>query len=134
MLFSTSASSAWLRIAEASARERLPVLLVSCVPAARAALPRRPTPKPTNRFAFPTFNVDGADVVAVYRVASEATVHARNGNGPTLIECVLDSSSDPLKNMENYLSGKGLLDSATKRKVLAELRSELQLNMPFGAA
>ena len=38
-------------------------------------------------YGFPGITVDGNDVVAVYRVASEAIARARNGSGPTLIEC-----------------------------------------------
>jgi TPP-dependent pyruvate/acetoin dehydrogenase alpha subunit len=52
--------------------------------------------------------VDGNDVVAVYRVASEAIAHARKGHGPTLIDCRLSIPADPLQNMRNYLIGKGL--------------------------
>ena len=36
---------------------------------------------------IPTLAVDGNDVVAVYRVAQEAIRRAREGHGPTLIEC-----------------------------------------------
>ena len=38
-------------------------------------------------FAMPGFRVDGNDVCEVYRVAGEAVQRARNGGGPTLIEC-----------------------------------------------
>ncbi len=38
-------------------------------------------------YGFPGITVDGNDVVAVYRVASEAIARARKGAGPTLIEC-----------------------------------------------
>jgi hypothetical protein len=52
--------------------------------------------------------VDGNDVVAVYRVASEAIAHARNGHGPTVIDCRLSGPGDPIENMLRYLIGKGL--------------------------
>jgi TPP-dependent pyruvate/acetoin dehydrogenase alpha subunit len=47
---------------------------------------------------IPVIPVDGNDVVAVYRVATEAITHARKGNGPTLIECIFEPSEarDPL--------------------------------------
>ena len=39
-------------------------------------------------FAMPGVRVDGNDVCAVYRAAREAIERARNGGGPTLIECL----------------------------------------------
>jgi TPP-dependent pyruvate/acetoin dehydrogenase alpha subunit len=36
-------------------------------------------------FGVPSFDVDGMDVLAVYRVTSEATARARSGGGPSLI-------------------------------------------------
>ena len=62
--------------------------------------------------------VDKADVVAIYRVASEAIDKARRGAGPTLIQCVPFSlkktssanrhSQDPIRYMEYYLRKKNL--------------------------
>ena len=39
-------------------------------------------------YGFPGLQVDGNDVLAVYRAANEALTRARKGQGPTLIECV----------------------------------------------
>jgi TPP-dependent pyruvate/acetoin dehydrogenase alpha subunit len=51
--------------------------------------------------------VDGADVVAVFRVAQEAIRRARTGHGPSLIKCVVpDEDHDPLEFMEQYLRRK----------------------------
>lgn len=36
---------------------------------------------------IPGVRIDGNDVVAVYRAAQEAVTRARNGGGPTLLEC-----------------------------------------------
>ncbi|MGA9071665.1 MAG: thiamine pyrophosphate-dependent enzyme [Terracidiphilus sp.] len=57
----------------------------------------------------PVIPVDGADVVAVYRVATESITHARKGNGPTLIECFFDPAEacDPVQKMAEYLTRKG---------------------------
>ena len=63
--------------------------------------------------------VDNADVVAIYRVASEAIDKARRGAGPTLIQCVPfllkkkrssadHHSQDPIRYMEYYLRKKNL--------------------------
>ncbi len=38
-------------------------------------------------YNIPGITVDGMDVIAVNRVAQEAVARARNGEGPTLIEC-----------------------------------------------
>jgi len=38
-------------------------------------------------FGMPTQIVDGNDVLAVQRAVSDAVEHARNGGGPTLVEC-----------------------------------------------
>lgn len=38
-------------------------------------------------YGIPGFEVDGNDVLEVYRVAGEAIARARSGGGPTLIEC-----------------------------------------------
>src|SRR5262249_31740333 len=38
---------------------------------------------------FPVIAVDGADVVAVFRVTQEAIRRARTGHGPSLIQCVM---------------------------------------------
>ena len=38
-------------------------------------------------FGIPDVTVDGNDVVAVYEAVSEAVARARQGNGPTLLEC-----------------------------------------------
>jgi TPP-dependent pyruvate/acetoin dehydrogenase alpha subunit len=112
--------------------QKLPILFVA--PAARparsksstkprAALPT--TPQPT--YAFPTFLVDGNDVVAVYRVATESIFHARKNHGATLIEWVHTPGSDPLRTMENYLRNKSLYTPALKRDLTATLRAQLHL-------
>jgi hypothetical protein len=56
----------------------------------------------------PTITVDGADLVAIYRVASESIAYARNGRGPTLIDCLMAKDADPVANMATYLASKGL--------------------------
>ncbi len=38
-------------------------------------------------YGIPGFEVDGNDVLEIYRIAGEAVERARNGEGPTLIEC-----------------------------------------------
>ena len=80
--------------------------------------------------------VDGDDAVAVYRVATEAIAHARRGGRPTLIECkpwpLADAQpgkrrkpTDPISNMETYLTRKGLFDKKFKSAVTTAFRREL---------
>ena len=92
-------------------------------------------------YGFEGIQVDGMDVFAVYKAASEAAEKARNGKGPTLIECftyrMCDHSTsddasryrpkeemeawakkDPIERLEKYMRKKGLLDDAYKGKVL----------------
>jgi TPP-dependent pyruvate/acetoin dehydrogenase alpha subunit len=85
----------------------------------------------TKNLGFPIITVDGNDVVAVYRVASEAITHARNGNGPTLIECLAYplNPGDPILNMEQYLANKGLFSDKFKRDEAAKFRKELETAM-----
>ncbi|MGA2085514.1 MAG: thiamine pyrophosphate-dependent enzyme [Terracidiphilus sp.] len=100
-------------------------------------------PLKTDACAFPAITVAGNDVVAVYRVASEAIAHARKGNGPTLIECQTNSSDghseigsgnfrdpaevecwkagDPILNMEKYLIRKGLFSEEFKKQIAVSL-------------
>jgi TPP-dependent pyruvate/acetoin dehydrogenase alpha subunit len=70
--------------------------------------------------------VDACDVVAVYRVASESIAHARQGFGPTLIECRQwdgpDATRSPIMNMEKYLDRKGLFNKATKAEIVSWIR------------
>lgn len=85
---------------------------------------------------IPAMPVDGNDVVAVYRVATEAIAQARKGNGPTLIECKTcgrqghsatgpGNAHDPILNMEKYLTRKGLFSIELKLEVAAAFSREL---------
>jgi hypothetical protein len=76
----------------------------------------------------PVIPVDGADVVAVYRVATESISHARKGNGPTLIECFFDPSEahDPILKMEAYLTRKGIFREAWKLEEVANFKRQLE--------
>lgn len=113
LLFSSikpSAQSSWLKALTLAAGHDLPILFVSLDRPTRFNSPvnGEAIPLRKNGYALPFISVDGNDVVAVYRVASEAITHARKGNGPTLIDCRLSTAGDPLENMHKYLIGKGL--------------------------
>ncbi len=92
-------------------------------------------------WGVPFITVDGNDVVAVYRVASESVARARLGRGPTLIECKAHrfhsgagthcenadplEALDPIRNMETYLRGKGLFRAELKSGIAAAFGREL---------
>jgi TPP-dependent pyruvate/acetoin dehydrogenase alpha subunit len=113
ILFSGSvraSQASWLRALNLAAAQSLPMLFVSFnrrqssgPPIEILNIPRKP-----GGYALPSISVDGNDVVAVYRVASEAIAHARKGHGPTLIECLVLNPGDPIHNMMKYLIRKGL--------------------------
>ncbi len=75
---------------------------------------------------FPGVIVDGQDVVAVWRVAQESVHRARNGGGPTLIDCRMDAARDPLAHMEHYLRKRNLWDEAWREKVEVKVRGEME--------
>jgi TPP-dependent pyruvate/acetoin dehydrogenase alpha subunit len=80
---------------------------------------------------IPEIAVDGNDAVAVYRVAHEAVLRARQGRGPTLIECKMvrmrdnPKSKDPVLNLEWYLSRKGLMRDELCSRIVAEFTQQL---------
>jgi acetoin:2,6-dichlorophenolindophenol oxidoreductase subunit alpha len=74
---------------------------------------------------FPVIPVDGNDVVAVYRVASESITHARQRHSATLIECHLWDDDDPILNMEKYLRRKGLFTPKLKHNIAATFTRDL---------
>ncbi len=83
-------------------------------------------------YGMPGIQVDGNDILAVYAATAEAVDRARNGGGPTFIECVtyrimmhttaddpkkyrseeeveLWKKKDPLLRYQNYLRKKNIL-------------------------
>jgi TPP-dependent pyruvate/acetoin dehydrogenase alpha subunit len=97
--------------------------------------------------------VDGNDVVAVERTASEAIAHARAGNGPVLIEAKtmrmrghaqhddadyvpketmeLWKKRDPLDRYEKFLNENKLCDATTKKEIDARIAREIQADVEF---
>ena len=80
----------------------------------------------TRECGFPGIVVDGQDVVAVWRVAHEAIRHARDGSGPTLIDCRTDPVRDPLTHMQRYLEKRNEWDEGWKRQLQREIRKALE--------
>ena len=69
----------------------------------------------------PVIRVDSRDAVAVYRVSHESIARARDGGGPTIMECVACAADgepkDPLQKLERYLAGKKLFKQNWKRQL-----------------
>jgi TPP-dependent pyruvate/acetoin dehydrogenase alpha subunit len=85
---------------------------------------------------IPGLVVDQDDVVAVYRVASEALAHARRGNGPTLVDSKPwrlkgggrkpRDTRDAIGKMETYLDGKGLAYKSLKNAIQKKFAAQLE--------
>lgn len=113
LLFSSTrrgAHPAWTNAMQQAAKLKLPILFLSLHRESTADTSRwiEDSPHRLDGVSLPSIMVDGHDAVAVYRVATESITHARKGNGPTLIDCRLAATGNPLENMRNYLILKGL--------------------------
>jgi pyruvate dehydrogenase E1 component alpha subunit len=100
-------------------------------------------------YGMPGIQVDGNDILAVYAAASEAVDRARNGDGPTLIECVtyrimmhttaddpkryrteeeveIWKKRDPVIRYQNYLEKKNLLTAPLLSEMEGEIKQQIQ--------
>lgn len=124
-------SAAWRNALRTAGAERLPILFVSHDSDTQTSRAKSSTHP---HLGFPDIPVDRDDVVAIYRVASEALAHARRGNGPTLIECVAwpaslaqnAAASDAIAKMERYLAHTGVSFARVKRKTVEEMTLHLR--------
>jgi TPP-dependent pyruvate/acetoin dehydrogenase alpha subunit len=104
-------------------------------------------------YGFPGVTVDGNDVVAVYGAAREAIQRARDGQGPTLIECKtyrwyghseIDpakyrspeeveqwKANDPIPRMEQYLLKQGFWSDEWKQQLIDEFNKEIDEAVEF---
>ena len=144
------ALTSWREAVSFAVAHKLPIVLVVqndlWAESAGPQAPMRSLVSPEQTNGLPTFAVDGADVVAVYRVAQEAIRRARQGHGPTLIECKTHrwtsysgfapathpptedpggNRPDPISTMEEYLKQKGLWSEAWKERLLKSFRKQL---------
>ena len=71
--------------------------------------------------SIPVIRIDSADTIAVYRVAHESITRAREGSGPTIMECAVwpcgNEPEDPLAKLENYLTRKRLFRQDWKQRL-----------------
>ena len=101
-------------------------------------------------YNIPALRVDGNDILAVYAAVGEAVARARNGGGPTLVECLTYRimmhttaddpkkyrkeeevepwrKRDPLLRYEGYLAEKGVLSEDDRLHLEDEIREEIRL-------
>lgn len=83
---------------------------------------------------IPLIRVDGNDAVAVYRVAHESIARAREGGGPTIIECAAwtlePDLSDPLERLERYLADRSLFQNDWKERLVRKFGEKLNNALP----
>jgi pyruvate dehydrogenase E1 component alpha subunit len=100
-------------------------------------------------YGFSGIQVDGNDVFAVYRAANEALNRAREGQGPTLIECVTyrlgdhttaDDASryrsrdeveqwrkrDPIERLKRYMEKGGLWSKSYDEAVRSDAKEKVE--------
>ncbi len=100
-------------------------------------------------YGLPGIQVDGNDVLAVYAASQEAVERAREGGGPTLIECVTYrlgvhttaddptkyrseeevrewERKDPLTRFAEYLRKKNLLEEGLEQRVDEEIAAAVK--------
>jgi len=63
-----------------------------------------------------------------WRAAQESIHRARNGTGPTLIECQTELASfdDPLGHMQHYMTKRGAWDDGWKEQVVDQINAEIE--------
>jgi 2-oxoisovalerate dehydrogenase E1 component alpha subunit len=78
-------------------------------------------------YGMPGVSVDGGDVLAVYRAASEAVDRARRGGGPTLLEvaCVRLQSHSSDDDQRRYRSAEDL-EEMRRHDPLERFRADLE--------
>lgn len=128
---------------EAAGAKRLPIIFVHYSGSEDAA-DSSSTQKPEALLhGVPSIAVDARDPVAVYRVAYEAIIRARQLRGATLLECLIDApgpskttDGDPVEHdsvaaMESYLKSKNIKPVIDKQDIIATFNRDLDLATRF---
>ena len=131
-----AALDGWRKVMTSAAAETLPIILVRHTDGAAISAPS-PSRRGRNPEAFlhgvPAISVDATDPVAIYRVAFEAILRARQNRGATLLECtaVTTWSVDPVSAMHDYLRRKGIEPSRHERQIAEGFQRDLDLATRF---
>lgn len=123
----------------------------------RARQPANNIAQRAKGYKMPGIRVDGNDVLTVYGVAREAVRRARNGGGPTLIECrtyrwmqhvgpyydyelgcrpkeELDKwvKKCPIKRYRKFLRDKNILSESEMAQIAEQIEREVEEAVAFG--
>lgn len=131
-----SSPDSWKEVITSAAAETLPVIFVRHTDGEEIRVPsagRRGGNPQAFFHGVPAIFVDATDPVAIYRVAFEAILRARQNRGATLLECttVTAWSLDPVGAMENYLRRKAIQPNHHERKIVEAFDRELDLATRF---
>ena len=137
----------WQKTIQSAGSERLPAIFIHYSDAAEDTQAGRSAKPEALLHGVPSIAVDARDPVAVYRVAYEAIVRARQLRGATLLECIVDLQSaspndgegapadpiatDPVAGMETYLKSKGIEAEAHNPEIIAAFNRDLYLATRF---
>jgi TPP-dependent pyruvate/acetoin dehydrogenase alpha subunit len=99
-------------------------------------------------YGIPGLRVDGNDVLAVHRASRNAVQDARDGHGPTMIECLTMrmrghsehdpahyvppamlqewAERDPIERLEDVLVERRVMDEAAKAEICGRVESEIE--------
>lgn len=97
---------------------RAPTVFIARVGAARSAAGHAVA------YGLSSSRCDGSDLLAVYQSVREAAERARAGEGPTLVDLVLDGDQ-AIDRTRAYLTGLDALDRADEERAQAEVREAL---------
>jgi TPP-dependent pyruvate/acetoin dehydrogenase alpha subunit len=135
----------WKKAIHHAGTGKLPAIFVHYSDPTEAPSSPRPAKPEALVHGVPSIGVDARDPVAVYRVAYEAIVRARQLRGATLIECInpggksslkdgqaaLPETPDPIIAMESYLKAKNITPQIDNQEVLVAFNRELDLATRF---
>ena len=134
-------ASVWKKILQSASHRNLPILFVCPSEGLHTSHRNRIAAAEARIHGVPAIAVDGHDVVAVYRVASESITRARQRSGPTLIvtseftppnDAGTKRNSPPraqsrsLAAMEMHLKEQGLYRVRQRAEIERVFRRELQ--------
>jgi pyruvate dehydrogenase E1 component alpha subunit len=108
-------------------------------------------------YGIPGVQIDGMDILAVYEAAGEAIARARQGEGPTLVECKTyrfhghnfgdpqlyrsreeiaewADRRDPIKRLAAYMRSEGVLTEAQDQAMQHQVAEDIQAAVRFAEA
>lgn len=127
----------WREVLGDAGRQDLPIVFLlwsGQVSGARGMMPLGGISDRARQWGVPGIPADAADGVALYRVLSEASLRARSGDGPTLVEGVIwrlegkrtQSPADPLLALSLSLLARGAATTRWQAGVARRFRTKLQ--------